>query len=57
MKDATNFELVRAGFWGALGGAAFYLGITALVLLLVPRPDLTVKAQASGDCGCGCGGK
>jgi hypothetical protein len=57
MKDASNMDLLRAGFFGAIGGAAFYLTVVAIVAAFAPRPVLAVTAGKAGDCGCGCGGK
>ena len=55
-KDASAADLIRAGFWGAIGGAAFYVLIAAVAALVAPKPNLVVTTKsATGDCGCGCG--
>jgi hypothetical protein len=53
----NNMQMIKSGFFGAIGGAAFYLVIAGALLLFAPQPKIKIAATSSAGCGCGCGGK
>ena len=62
MKDAKAAELIRIGFWSAVGGAMFsatvVLALLAFGAIALPAamPNLaaTRKLESKQNCGCGC---
>jgi hypothetical protein len=53
--NATTGQLVRAGFYTAIGAALLWGTVAGVSWLLTPKPQPAAPVKAGG-CGCGCGG-
>jgi hypothetical protein len=55
--NATTGQLIRAGFYTAIGAALLWGTVAGVSYLLTPKPKpQPVTAAKAGGCGCGCGG-
>ena len=52
---ATKGQLIRVGFYTAVGAALLWGTVAGVSWLLTPKPQHAKLAKAGG-CGCGCGG-